>query len=171
MRAVKFGIAGIVGFLVLEVIIVLGVFIIYGKLIVPSEEYSSAALIELNVLAVLISVTVGFFVNEKTTVRNEGEQRSKGAKNLIVRLLKFQLAYALGNAITIGVQLALLASFGVTPVLGSIAGAIAAYPASYFIAMRYVWKVELLSRKGSAKVAEDRNSDKNSKDSNPLSLG
>ncbi len=141
-RAGKFGIAGIIGFLVAEAIISLGVLILYGKVNVSGAAYSSLTLLELNIIAFSIGVTVGFFVNERITVRNQGDQRSRKAKrNVIVRLLKFQGIYAAGNAVTIGVQLALLAGISLSPVLGNIVGAIVAFPLSYFISMRYVWKI------------------------------
>jgi len=141
-RAAKFGIAGIIGFLVAEAIITFGVLLIYGNVNVPGTAYSSLTLLELNIIAFAIGVTVGFFVNERITVRNQGEQRSKKSKrSVIVRLLKFQGVYAAGNAVTIGVQLALLAAISLSPILGNIAGAIVAFPLSYFISMRYVWKI------------------------------
>lgn len=141
-RAVKFGIAGIIGFLVAEAIITFGVLLIYGNVNVPGAAYSSLTLLELNIVAFAVGVTVGFFVNERITVRNQGEQRSrKGKRSVIVRLLKFQGVYAAGNAVTIGVQLALLAAIALSPILGNIVGAIVAFPLSYFISMRYVWKI------------------------------
>ena len=140
-RAVKFGIAGIVGFVIAEIILVVGVLVLYNKIGVPSGDYSSIPLILLNVLAFGTAVTAGFFVNESITV-SQGD-KPKGKKNLIIRLLKFQLAYLGGNVVTIGVQLALLALFGVTPVLGNVLGAIVAFPFGYFVSMRFVWKVKL----------------------------
>src|SRR5579872_312524 len=104
-RAAKFGIAGIVGFFVAELILTIGVYELYHNLNVQSSAYASPTLLELNVLAFGIGVTVSFFINEKITVNNEAEQKkSQGAKNTIIRLLKFQLVYLAGNAVTIGVQ-------------------------------------------------------------------
>src|SRR5487761_1654838 len=134
--------AGIIGFLVAEAIITFGVLVLYGNANVPGATYSSLTLLELNIIAFAIGVTVGFFVNEHITVRNQREQRSrKGKRSVIGRLLEFQGVYAAGNVITIGVQLALLAAITLSPVLGNIVGAIVAFPLSYFISMRYVWKI------------------------------
>jgi putative flippase GtrA len=145
-RAGKFGIAGAIGFLVAEAIITFGVLVLYGNVNVPDAAYSSLTLLELNIIAFAIGVTVGFFVNERITVRNQGEQGSKKRnRNVIVRLLKFQGVYAAGNAVTIGVQLALLAAISLSPVLGNIVGAIVAFPLSYFISMRFVWKISAVA--------------------------
>ncbi|MDH2902067.1 MAG: GtrA family protein [archaeon] len=145
-RAGKFGIAGAIGFLVAEAIITFGVLVLYGNVNVPGAAYSSLTLLELNIIAFAIGVTVGFFVNERITVRNQGEQGSKKRnRNVIVRLLKFQGVYAAGNAVTIGVQLALLAAISLSPVAGNIVGAVVAFPLSYFISMRYVWKISAVA--------------------------
>ncbi len=141
LRAAKFGLASAAGFLIAEALLTLGVFVLYGKSNLPSNSYSSPTLVALNVVAFGLGVTAGFFINESITVKNLGAQRQKGIRSVVSRLLKFQLAYLLGNVVTVGVQLALLAAFSITPILGNIAGAIAAYPVSYFISMRYVWKV------------------------------
>src|SRR5487761_485936 len=144
-RAAKFGIAGVIGFLVVETILTLGIFSLYGNLNAPSAAYSSPTLLALNIGAFGIGVTISFFVNESITVRNQVRQRkTTGSKNVIVPLLKFQLVYLAGNAITIGVQLGFLKVFSLSPVLGNVIGAIVAFPVSYFISMRYVWKIYLL---------------------------
>jgi putative flippase GtrA len=140
-RAVRFGIAGIVGFLVAEVIIVVGLYAIYRSENVSSEIYTSTTLLGLNILAFVIGVTVGFFINERITVRNRGAQKLGGATQVGIRLLKYQGVYALGNAITIGVQLALLRFFSLAPAVGNIIGAIVAFPVSYVISMRVVWRI------------------------------
>jgi putative flippase GtrA len=138
-RAAQFGVAGVVGFLALEAVVLVGLYAVYGRPDVSSGAASSPTLITLDVIASVIGVTVGFFVNERTTVRDvaKGEERTK---HTLLRLAKFQGVYVVGNAITIGVQLALLAAFGVSPALGNVAGAVVAYPPSYFISMRFVWK-------------------------------
>ncbi|MGI0081631.1 MAG: GtrA family protein [Nitrososphaerales archaeon] len=140
-RAIKFGIAGIVGFIIAEVILALGVLVLYDKISVPSGDYSSIPLILLNVVAFGTAVTAGFFVNESITVRDEREPG--GRKRILVRLLKFQLAYLAGNIVTIVVQLALLGALAVTPILGNIVGAIVAFPFSYLISMRFVWNIKV----------------------------
>jgi len=138
-RLAQFGIAGIVGFLVLEAILVVGLYALYGNVNIPSDFASSPELLSLDVFASVIGVVVGFFVNERTTVRGVG-QREKGRKDTLVRLGKFEGVYAFGSAITIAVQLALLAWLSLSPAVGNIVGAVAAYPVSYFIAMRFVWR-------------------------------
>jgi putative flippase GtrA len=136
LRAAQFGLAGVAGFLVLEAIVIGGLYGIYGKLEIPSDVYSSPTLLGLDILAALAGVTVGFLVNERTTVRDlDWQTRSR-----TVRWLKYQGVYILGNAVTIGVQLALLAGFALSPAVGNIFGAIVAYPPSYFISMKLVWR-------------------------------
>ncbi|MGI0090935.1 MAG: GtrA family protein [Nitrososphaerales archaeon] len=142
-RAAKFGVAGAAGFLIAELLLVIGVFVFYHTTKVPSVAYSSPTILGLNVAAFGIGVTASFFINERITVKNQGEQKHRDARRVIARLLKFQLAYLLGNIITIGVQLLLLAEFSVSPVLGNIIGAIVAYPVSYFFSMRFVWSVKV----------------------------
>jgi len=137
-RLAQFGIAGIVGFLVLEAILVAGLYAMYGKASIPSDFASSLSLLSLDIFASVVGVVVGFFVNERTTVRYV-VRRGKGWKDTLVRLGKFEGVYAFGSAITIAVQLALLAWMSLSPALGNIVGAIAAYPVSYFISMRFVW--------------------------------
>jgi putative flippase GtrA len=139
-KAAEFGVAGAVGFLVAEGVTLLGVFAIYGKESVPSGISSSPVLLGLDVFAFVLGVTAGFFVNERTTVRKSLSRESKGTRGVLARLARFQGVYALGNAITIGVQLALLAELSLTPVLGNVVGALAAYPVSYYLSMRVVWK-------------------------------
>ena len=137
-RLAQFGIAGIVGFLVLEAILVVGLYAMYGSPSLPSGFASSAGLLALDVFASVIGVVVGFFVNERTTVKSV--DRAKGWKETLVRLGKFEGVYAVGSAITIAVQLALLAWVALSPAVGNIVGAIVAYPASYAISMRFVWR-------------------------------
>ena len=138
-RLTQFGIAGIIGFLALEAILVAGLYALYGKADIPSNFASSPQLLSLDIFASVVGVVVGFFVNERTTVR--GVVRNGGGwKEVLVRLGKFEAVYAFGSAITIAVQLALLAWLGLSPAVGNIVGAVAAYPVSYLISMRIVWK-------------------------------
>lgn len=141
LRAAKFGVAGAVGFLVAEMIIIAGLYVIYGNAKVPSQIYSSPSLLGLNILAFVVGVTVGFFINERITVRNEGDQKRRNALSVGYRLLKYQGVYAVGNAITIGIQLALLDAFSISPAIGNIIGAIIAFPVSYLFSMKVVWRV------------------------------
>ena len=50
-----------------------------------------------------------------------------------------------GNVMIVAVQLALLAAFSVSPVFGSIVGAVISYPITFVIAMRVVWRVRPFS--------------------------
>lgn len=141
LRAVKFGAAGVVGFAAAEAIIVCGLFAIHGDLVVPSDYSSSPSLLVLDVVAFVIGVTVGFLVNEKTTVRDSPRRNRGGRGGTLVRLAKYQGVYIIGNAITIGTQLALLSAFSLSPAVGVVIGAVVAYPVSYVISMRFVWEV------------------------------
>ena len=140
VRAAEFGVAGIVGFAVAEAIIVGGLFLAEGTPQVPSGYSSSPLLLAVDFVAFVVGVTVGFFVNERTTVRGV-PGREGGGKGTALRLLKYQGVYVVGNAITIGTQLALLAAFALSPAVGVLVGAVVAYPVSYVISMRFVWKV------------------------------
>ena len=138
LRLAQFGLAGIAGFSVLEGILVAGLYALYGTTAIPSDFASSPSLLALDVTASAIGVVVGFFVNENTTVRKMNFRKGRGGT--LVRLLKYEGVYAFGSAITIGVQLALLAALALSPALGNIIGAIVAYPVSYLISMRVVWR-------------------------------
>ena len=139
-RVVQFGIAGIVGFLVLEGILVAGLYAMYGNTNIPSNFASSPELLSLDIFASVVGVVIGFFVNERTTVKGVGKREDRWESTL-VRLGKFEGVYAVGSAITIAIQLALLAWMSLSPAVGNIVGAIAAYPVSYLISMRFVWKM------------------------------
>jgi putative flippase GtrA len=141
LRAAQFGVAGVIGFLTLEAVLLVGLYVVYGRADLSSGLYSSPSLLGLDVLASFVGVTVGFFVNERTTARGAPVLKTRGVWNMAVRLLKFQGVYVVGNAITIGVQLGLLGAFALSPVVGNIVGAIVAYPPSYLIAMRLVWRI------------------------------
>jgi putative flippase GtrA len=143
----KYGIAVATGFLVTELILTAGVFAVYHTLSVPSIDSFTPTLLELNALAFGIGVTVAFFLNEKISAEHQEVRGGSGAWNTTVRLLKFQLVSLAGNLVTIGVQLVLLRAFGIPPTLGNIVGAIVAFPISYFVSMKIVWR---LSRPPSA---------------------
>ena len=116
-----------------------GLFLVYGNASVPSS-HSSLTLLGLDILAFLVGVTVGFAVNERTTVGKIVARERNGARDVLVRLAKYQGVYVVGNAITIGTQLLLLAAFALSPAIGVVIGAIVAYPVSYVISMRVVWR-------------------------------
>lgn len=99
-------------------------------------------IIPVNVIAVFISVAIGFFFNEYWTVRKEGYHGGMRI-GLTVRLLKFELVYAAGSALGIIVQLLIYHNFGLHPVFSNIVGALAAYPLNYFTSMLYVWRIRV----------------------------
>jgi putative flippase GtrA len=144
-RIAKFAIAAGVGFLVAEGILVLGVFIFYHTTSVPSLAFSSPSLLGLDALAFGVGVTVAFVINERVTVKGQGEEvRKRGAVNWLVRWGKYELANLLGNVLIVVVQLVLLATVSLSPVFGSIVGAILSYPVTYLVSMRFVWRVHPL---------------------------
>jgi putative flippase GtrA len=73
-RVAKFAVANGIGFLIAEVILVLGVLIFYHTTKVPSVAYSSPTILGLNALAFGIGVTVAFIINERVTVRGQVEE-------------------------------------------------------------------------------------------------
>lgn len=138
LRAARFGIASVVGFLVAELIIVSGLFALYGSTDVPAATSGWTDLLALDVFALVIGVTVSFAMNERTTFRDASRAESGG--NVLARLAMFQLVSAMGNAVVIAVQILLLSAFAITPAFGNVCGAIVAYPVSYLVSTRTVWR-------------------------------
>lgn len=143
-RIAKFALASGIGFLIAEAIVILGVVAFYHSTQVPSLAYSSPALLGLDALAFGAGATAAFIINERVTVRGQGEGARRGVASWIVRLCKYQLASLLGNVLIVGVQLALLATISLSPVFGSVVGAVVTYPVTYAVSMRFVWKVSPL---------------------------
>jgi putative flippase GtrA len=137
LRVVKFAIATGLGFLVAEGIIVLGVFALYDTIAVPSVS-SSPTILGLDALALGIGSTAAFLVNERVTVANPG---SRTGASWIGRWARYQLAKLLGNVLIVVIQLVLFLTVSLSPVYGSIVGAILSYPVTYAVAMVFVWKV------------------------------
>ncbi len=98
-KVAKFALAGASGFLISELILLLGLLALFRSLNVPSTDYFSPTLLELNVLAVGIGIAVSFFINEHITVNVRDDPRRKGVRQLIVRLLKFEAVNGGGSAI------------------------------------------------------------------------
>jgi putative flippase GtrA len=140
-RIAAFAIASGTGFLITELILVLGVIVFYHTAKVPSVAYASPTLLGLNALAFGIGVSVAFVINERVTVRGKAEEIRKGRNNWFVRLGKYQLASLLGNIIIILIQLVLLATVSLSPIIGNIIGAIVSYPVTYVVAMHFVWGI------------------------------
>jgi putative flippase GtrA len=93
----------------------------------------------LDVLSLVIGVSASFFINERITVHVPKPVKSDEA-NRFKRFLKFQAVSGLGNAGIIAVQLALLATLEISPLFGTVIGAVVTYPVVYFISIKYVWK-------------------------------
>jgi putative flippase GtrA len=62
------------------------------------------------------------------------------ALDLAARVLRFEGVNAVGNAVVIVVQFALLAALSLSPLIGNVVGAIVSYPITYLISLRFVWK-------------------------------
>jgi len=145
-RIAEFALASGAGFLIAEGILFLGVFLFYNSTAVPSVAFTSPSLLGLDALAFGVGGTAAFVINERVTVKGQGEQtrREKGAWAL--RWCRYQLSSLLGNVLIVLVQLALLATIALSPVFGSVIGAIVTYPLTYAVSMRFVWKVNPLGR-------------------------
>lgn len=144
LRIAEFAVASGVGFLIAEGILVSGVLFFYHSIKVPSVAFSSPSLLGLDALAFGVGATVAFIINERVTVRGQGEETRKGVAAWIARLCKYQLIALLGNILIVAVQLALLGTTSLSPVLGSVVGAVVTYPVAYVVSMRLVWKVSPL---------------------------
>lgn len=130
-RGFKFVVAGGSGFLSAEAILFIGLYI-------ATIKY----LIEINIVAAILSVSLGFVINEYWTSRNEGEHGG-GFQGLTIRWIKFEFVYAFGNVVSILTQLFFVYTFGMSPLVGNIFGAIAALPVNYVISMILVWRIKL----------------------------
>jgi putative flippase GtrA len=139
VKTFRFAIAGAVGFGITEIVLAIGLLVFYGKLSLPHASFASPALLGLDVLSLVIGVSASFFINERITVHVLRTVQSEEA-NRFKRLLKFQAVSGVGNVGIIAVQLVLLATLEVSPLLGTIIGAVVTYPIVYLISIRYVWK-------------------------------
>ncbi len=138
VKTLRFAIAGMLGFVVTEVMMTIGLLVFFGKLSIPHASFASPALLGLDVVSLLIGVTASFFVNERITIHvPKGEKGGEASR--FRRLVKFQVVSGIGNTGIVVVQLFLLATLEVSPLLGSIVGAIVTYPLVYYISIRYVW--------------------------------
>jgi len=139
VKTLRFAIAGAVGFGVTEVVLTIGLLVFFGRLSLPHASYASPALLGLDVLSLVIGVSASFLVNERITVHVPKTVKGEEA-NRFTRFLKFQAVSGIGNAGIVVVQLVLLATLELSPLLGTIIGAVATYPIVYFISIKYVWK-------------------------------
>jgi putative flippase GtrA len=140
VKTLRFAIAGAVGFGVTEVVLTVGLLILFGKLSLPHSSFASPALLGLDALSLVIGVSASFFINERITVHVPKTVKGEEA-NRFKRFLKFQAVSGIGNTGIVVVQLILLATLELSPLLGTIIGAVATYPVVYFISIKYVWKV------------------------------
>jgi len=140
LRVVKFALASGVGFLIAEAILVVGVVALYHTTKVPGLTSSSLDILGLDAVAFGVGVTAAFVINERVTVGGKG----KGSANWLLRWGKYQLASLLGNVLIVAVQLALLATFSLSPVFGSVVGAVVSYPVTYAVSMYFVWRLHPL---------------------------
>lgn len=143
LQIAKFGFASGIGFLVAEIILVLGVAASYHTIEVPSLAYSSPVILGLDVLAFGIGVTVAFAINEQVTFNRTNGESEEGRASWFMRWCKYQLSSLLGNVVIVGIQLSLLATISLSPVLGSIVGAMVSYPMTYVISTYFVWGARL----------------------------
>jgi len=144
LRLFKFGVASGAGFLIAEAILVLGVIAFYNTTKVPGLSTSSPYILGLDALALGIGVTAAFEINERVTVKGRGDERRKGRMHWLARLWRYQLTSLLGNVLIVVVQLALVATISLSPVFGSVVGAVVYYPLHYAISMYFVWRVHPL---------------------------
>lgn len=146
-RAAKFGVATSAGFLVNDAILVLGIFAVYRIIEMPSliDPAFTLTVVGLNAFSLLIGTTVAFVVNERVTVRAGDRGPTAGWRGVTSRWARYQAVAFAGNLVVIGVQFALLAGISLHPALGNVVGAVAAYPMTYVISMRFVWSVNPFS--------------------------
>lgn len=140
----KFAMVSGIGFLVSEAILTVGVLAFYHTTKVPSIASTSLMILGLDVIAFGVGVTVAFFLNEHITAAIPRERGAKYGKSVLFRWAKYQLVALLGNAIIVGVQLTLLGEFSVSPLAGTIIGAVISFPVSYIFSMHFVWGVHPL---------------------------
>jgi putative flippase GtrA len=139
LKTFRFAIAGALGFGVTEAVLTIGLLVFYGRLAVPHASFSSVGLLSLDVLSLVVGVSASFIINERITVKLPKPSAS-GAESRFERFVKFQAVSGVGNTGIIIVQLVLLTAFDISPLLGTIIGAIVTYPVVYFISISYVWK-------------------------------
>jgi putative flippase GtrA len=138
VKTLRFAIAGAVGFGVTEIVLTIGLLALFGKLSIPHASFASPELLGLDVLSLVIGVSASFVVNERITVHVPKTAKGEEAKRL-KRFLKFQAVSGIGNIGIIVVQLVLLGALELSPLLGTIVGALVTYPPVYYISIRYVW--------------------------------
>ena len=138
VKTFRFAIAGAVGFGVTEIVLTIGLLVFYGKLSIPHASFASPALLGLDVLS-LVDRRLGFLPRQRTNYSSRAEDCKGRRGEQVQRFLKFQAVSGVGNIGIVVVQLVLLATLEVSPLLGTIVGAVVTYPVVYYISIRYVW--------------------------------
>ena len=138
VKTLRFAIAGAVGFVVTEVVLTIGLLVFFGKVSIPHASFASPALLGLDVLSLVIGVSASFLVNERITVHVPKTAKGEEGKRF-KRFLKFQAVSGIGNIGIVVVQLVLLGTLELSPLLGTIVGAVVTYPVVYYVSIRYVW--------------------------------
>jgi putative flippase GtrA len=137
LRSARFAAASLIGFLVTELVLSLGLFALYGRFTLPRTTFPAAGLIVLDVVSLTVGVSVSFLINERMTFRPH-DLEAVGSRS--ARYLKFQAVCWTGNLGIIAIQFLLLAALGVSPVLGELAGTVITFPLVYLISTRSVWR-------------------------------
>lgn len=133
-RFAKFLSTGFVAFLFSELVIYLG-----------TELFTTRFLVETDLVAAVTSIVLGFFLNDLWTTRHAG-YHPRGVLITAVRLVMYEVIYAIGNVISYSIQLALFYYLTVNPLLGNLVGAVVATPVNYVITMKLVWRISVLSQ-------------------------
>ncbi len=100
-------------------------------------------LLLVEIIAMVLSVTLGYFLNEIWTSRGKG-WHGKGPAGMLFRLAAYQLIYAAGNVISISIQLYLFYYHGISVLIGNVLGAFVATPVNYVLSMSLVWRIRIL---------------------------
>ena len=112
--------------------------IIYVGLTVSGYKW----LIEIDFISAVLSIALGFYLNDNWTTRNHGFH-PKGARITAIRLLGYEAIYSLGNLIAYTIQLILYYFVGINPLIGNFVGAAAALPFNYLFTMNLIWRIDL----------------------------
>ena len=100
-------------------------------------------MIEIDFFSAVLSIALGFYLNDKWTTRSHGFH-PKGARITAIRLLGYEAIYSLGNLIAYTIQLILYYSVGINPLIGNFAGAVAALPFNYLEKSSKSWNSKSL---------------------------
>jgi putative flippase GtrA len=143
VKTFRFAIAGVMGFGVTEAVLTVGLLLLYGKLAVPHASFSSLELLSLDVVSLVVGVSASFFINERITITVlKGTANAFGSR--LHRFLRFQAVSGVGNTGIVVVQFVLLTALAVSPLVGTVVGAVVTYPVVYYISIKYVWKGHLV---------------------------